>query len=93
MQNPFFHRPFPTITWKKNGKELRDGVDFFEIPSQLEGRLLNITKVDENMHEDIYTCQASNNQTIGTGPQERNINLQVEGKLLKCTLIPKSILK
>ncbi|XP_068759668.1 fibronectin type III domain-containing protein-like [Montipora capricornis] len=71
-------RPFPTITWKKNGKELRDGVDFFEIPSQLEGRLLNITKVDENMHEDIYTCQASNNQTTEIGPQERNINLQVE---------------
>lgn len=71
-------RPFPTITWKKNGKELRDGVDSFEIPSQLKGRLLNITKVDEEMHEDIYTCQASNNQTIGTGPQERNINLQVE---------------
>ncbi|XP_068713298.1 fibronectin type III domain-containing protein-like [Montipora foliosa] len=77
-QNPFFHRPFPKITWEKNGKELQDGVDFFEIPSQLEGRLLNITKVVEDMHEDIYICQASNNQTIGTGPQERNINLQVE---------------
>ncbi|XP_068715039.1 fibronectin type III domain-containing protein-like isoform X4 [Montipora foliosa] len=71
-------RPFPTITWKKNGKELRDGVDFFEIPSQLEGRLLTITKVDVNMHEDIYTCQASNNQTTEIGPQERNISLQVE---------------
>ncbi|XP_068715034.1 hemicentin-1-like [Montipora foliosa] len=71
-------RPYPTITWKKNGKVLQDGVDFFKIPSPFHGRLLNITKVDENMHEDIYTCQASNNQTIGTGPQERNINLQVE---------------
>ncbi|XP_068757845.1 fibronectin type III domain-containing protein-like [Montipora capricornis] len=71
-------RPFPTITWKKNGKELRHGVDFFEIPSQLKGRLLNITKVDENMHEDIYTCQASNNQATEIGPQERNINLRVE---------------
>ena len=82
MQNLFFHRPYPTITWKKNGKVLQDGVDFFKIPSPFLGRLLHITKVDENMHEDIYTCQASNNQTIGTGPQARNINLQVEGKLL-----------
>ncbi|XP_068713129.1 fibronectin type III domain-containing protein-like [Montipora foliosa] len=30
------------------------------------------------MHEDNYTCQASNNQTIGTGPQEVTIDLQVE---------------
>ncbi|XP_068714977.1 fibronectin type III domain-containing protein-like [Montipora foliosa] len=71
-------RPFPRITWKKNGKELQDGVDSFEIPSQLKGRLLKITKVDENTHEDNYTCQASNNQTIGTGPKEVTIDLQVE---------------
>ncbi|XP_068759670.1 fibronectin type III domain-containing protein-like [Montipora capricornis] len=70
-------RPFPTITWKKSGKVLQNGIEVFQIPDALRGRLLNITKVDKNMHEGIYTCQARNNQTIN-GSAEVNIKLEVE---------------
>ena len=74
----FFHRPFPTLVWKKNGVVLESGKDFIEIPKEFKGRLLNITRVMENMHETTFTCEASNNQTIA--PKEYVIRLDVEGK-------------
>ena len=77
---PFFHRPPPTLVWKKNGVTLESGKDFIEIPEAFEGRLLSITSVKESLHETIFTCEASNNQTT-SGPAKRNFDLNVEGKL------------
>ena len=77
----FFHRPPPTLVWKKDGVVIKSGEDFIEIPEAFEGRLLSIKRVKESLHETIFTCEASNNQTIASGPAERNFNLDVEGML------------
>jgi len=37
--------------------------------------------VKESLHETTFSCEASNNQTIATGPAQRNFVLNVEGKL------------
>ena len=60
---------------------LENGKDNILISQALKGRLLNITRVMENMHETTFTCEASNNQTIATGPNEYSIRLDVEGKV------------
>ena len=78
---PYIHRPFPTLVWKKNGVVLENGKDFIQIPGEMQRRLLNITRVMKNIHETTFTCEASNNQTITSGPKEYNIILDVEGKL------------
>jgi len=73
-------RPAPKITWKKNGVTLVHGRDSIEIPSQFQGRLLNITNVQRDRHQDQYSCEAENSQSAGN-PIKHNIDLQVEGKI------------
>ena len=73
-------RPPPKITWKKNGQEIINGWNSFEIPDAFYGRLLKIINVKRDLHQDVYTCEAENSQNSGN-PLVYTINLNVEGKL------------
>lgn len=57
-------RPPPTITWKKNGREIVTG-DNFEIASTFLGRRLDLVNVKKDIHEDTYSCEAENSQNSG----------------------------
>jgi len=70
-------RPPPKITWKKNGQEIINGWNSFEIPDAFYGRLLKIINVKRDLHQDVYTCEAENSQNSGN-PLVYTINLNVE---------------
>ena len=61
---------------------LVNGKDSFEISNAFQGRLLNIINVRKDIHEDRYSCEAENSENTGT-PIRHNINLKVEGKMIK----------
>ena len=73
-------RPTPQITWKKNGQQIVDGQNSFEVRSYFYGRRLVITNVNRESHQDNYTCEA-NNSRGNVDPIVRKINLEVKGKL------------
>ena len=75
-------RPAPKITWRKNNLPLVHGKDSIEILSAFQGRLLNIINVRKDIHEDQYSCEAENSENTGN-PIKHNINLKVEGKMIK----------
>ena len=62
-----------------NWQNLVHGQDSFEIDTALQGRLLNIISVKQNMHETRYRCEAENSQS-GGNPLVHDIQLNVEGK-------------
>lgn len=68
------------IIWKKNGQLIVHGQDSLEIPYAFYGRLLNIVNVRNDLHEDIYTCEAENSENIGR-PIVHSTNLTVQGNL------------
>ena len=73
-------RPTPEITWKKNGQQIVNGQNSFEIPRHYYGHRLIITNVNRESHQDVYTCEA-NNSRGNVYPMVRTINLEVKGKL------------
>ncbi|XP_020606807.1 fibronectin type III domain-containing protein-like [Orbicella faveolata] len=72
-----YGKPPPTITWKKNGRQIVSGQNSFEIPSHYHGRLLTITNVSKTIHQDVYTCEATNSLS-NDQPLIRTINLVVK---------------
>ncbi|CAH3112342.1 unnamed protein product [Pocillopora meandrina] len=70
-------RPAPQITWKKNGQQIVDGQNSFEVRSYFYGRRLVITNVNRESHQDNYTCEA-NNSRGNVDPIVRRINLEVK---------------
>lgn len=73
-----FCRPEPTITWKKNGRQIHWKNSTFKIPPSFHGRLLIITSASKTSHQDRYTCEAENSQNKEQ-PLIRSINLIVKG--------------
>ena len=72
--------PTPEIKWKKNGQQIVNGQNSFEIPGYYYGHRLIITNVNRESHQDVYTCEA-NNSRGNVYPMVRTINLEVKGKL------------
>lgn len=70
-------RPTPEITWKKNGQQIVNGQNSFEIPRHYYGHRLIITIVNRESHQDVYTCEA-NNSRGNVYPMVRTINLEVK---------------
>ena len=63
---------------KKNGQQIIDGQNSFEIPASLFGRSLQIDGVNKTEHEGQYTCEAENSMSGGQ-PLIYTVNLVVEG--------------
>ncbi|XP_073228960.1 fibronectin type III domain-containing protein-like isoform X1 [Porites lutea] len=70
-------RPEPSITWKKNGQQIIDGQNSFEIPASFFGRSLKIDGVNKTEHEGQYSCEAENSMSNGQ-PLIHTVNLVVE---------------
>ena len=82
----YFHRPAPSITWKKNGVALQHGRDSMEIPQAFQGRQLIIVNVRRDFHEDQYSCEAENAQGSAA---PKTTTLTVEGmRNVNYTLYP-----
>ena len=72
----FLHRDSPEITWKLNNVKLKHENDSMEIPEAFQGRRLIIVKVQRDLHEGTYTCEAENSQGSA---QPKTTRLVVEG--------------
>ena len=71
-------RSTPTISWRKNGTKIAIAKEeaAFDIPWGFQNRLLNITKVRKDQHEDMYSCEAEVNET---SVLKYSFTLKVEG--------------
>ena len=74
----FFSRPTPSITWKKNGEPIVDGINSFTILSSFYGRRLDIDNVNKAHHQDVYSCEGDTSAGGGS-ILIHNISLLVEG--------------
>ncbi|XP_067024144.1 fibronectin type III domain-containing protein-like isoform X2 [Acropora muricata] len=70
-------RPTPSITWKKNGEPIVDGINSFTILSSFYGRRLDIDKVKKADHQDVYSCEGDTSAEGGS-ILIHNISLLVE---------------
>ena len=70
------------ITWKifRGGKweQLVHGEDNFKIASAFQGRLLEISFVNQSTHQTKYRCEANNSESL-RGPLVHEVELKVEG--------------
>lgn len=73
-------RPAPKIIWKKNGQQIINGENNYDIPDLFFGRQLTIMNVKKDKHESPqYSCEAKNKMN-SENPLKHNIELQVQGK-------------